>query len=252
MGGIGDSILVGLDILASTLDAATNVVTCMLGDAQGNSAGPTDSTNAEFWFPPGWCAIPADPTPGQPSAQAFAVRQGDVDIVLGVRDARFANQYANLRAGEFAAYATAGQARIVGKADGTVTIFTTADNTKGGKAVFFTVGPDGFKFVAPFGSFIFDSTGWRVRHQGGFNLKAGAIGGLPGPLSALGGYFNVTAPMMKFQAPLVMLGNGPAYNPCTYSLAENPLTTPGVPHTAIGFGAPTGEFASISVRISAT
>lgn len=247
-----DAVSYGLDVLASTVDAVTNVVTLVLGDAQ-STTGATESTGVEAWYPPGYCAIPAPPTKGSPSAQVLAMKQGDRDVVFATRDVRYASRYANLKPGEACVFATVGAARTLLKADGSITLYTTDDNTDSGKAVWFKLHPtDGFSFNAPWGSFTFDQLGWRVRHAGGFTLRAGGIGGLPGPLSALGSYFNVAAAIQKYQGPMVLLGNGPAYSPVCWAPAENPLTTPGVPLTAIGFGAPTGQFTTASVRVSAS
>jgi hypothetical protein len=248
-----DVFFAGLDVLSVALDEATNVLTAMLGDGQSTS-GAVDSPKAEIWFPIGFAAVPAPPTPGKPSAQACGIRQGDVDIVLGFRDARNASRTNNLKPGDSMLYSTVSAAKVGALADGTVAMFTTDDGTPTGKATWFTLGPDGFHFLAPWGQFDFDVSGWRVRHAGGFTLQAGGIGGLPGPLAALASYFNVSASMQKYQGALVLLGNGPVYNPAVWVAAENPLTTPGnsVGITAAGFGAPIFAWSSTSVRISGT
>ncbi len=247
----------GWDVLSTALDTASNIITVTLGDS---TSGQTYSPNAEWMQHSGFASVAGPSNSQAPSCQTVAIRQGDKDVVIASRDARACDRYANLKPGECCLYATVGQARVLCKADGTVTLYTTDDNTKTGNAVFFRIGglkPDGksyvgFQFVAPFGSFVFDDTGWHVRHSAGsgFRLDAGAISGLPGPLSTLSTYFNITAGTIKAQGSLVMLGSGPLFNPAVFVLAEDPLTSPGIPLTAPGYNAPWGGYSSVSVRVS--
>lgn len=244
---------VGLDVLATSVDQATNAITATLGDSTG---GATDGEGAEFMFPPGLAAVPAPPTPGSPSAQAFTFRQGDRDIILGIRDARAAAMYGNLKPGEAALYATVGAARVLVKADGSVTLYTTHNNTNdSGKATFLRIGPGdvGLQFVAPFGTFAFDPTGLHIRHASGAKMSMGPIGGLPGPLAIFGSQFQVSASLCKVAGSLTLLGASATgnYNPATYGLAENPLTMPGVPIVGLGVGVVTlNLFTSSSVRVA--
>lgn len=237
----------GLDVLSSTLDAATNVVSFVLGDS---TSGSVDSSNVESMQHSGFASLPAPPSTNAPSCQTVAIRMGDRNVVVAEKDIRACDRYAQLVAGECMIYGTVGQARVKCGADGAVTLYTTDSNEAGGNAVFFRIHPtDGLLFFAPWGWFKFNPTGLHVKHAS-FRLDAGGMGGLPGPLSVLGGYFTLQAPSVTLKGSVVKLGPGPLYNPVTYGLAENPVTTPGVPIIALGFGAPIGIVSSAAVRVS--
>jgi hypothetical protein len=90
--------------------------------------------------------------------------------------------------------------------DGRVTMFTSTDGTLDGKSVFAQVAPDGFTFFAPWGKLTFDNNGFHMVHSSGARMDAGAIGGLPAPLDALGSYIKLAGAMAQIEASTVALG----------------------------------------------
>lgn len=90
--------------------------------------------------------------------------------------------------------------------DGRLSMFTSDDGTTTGKTVAFQVKPDGFIWSAPWGKMTFDATGFHMLHSSGAAIDAGAIGGLPAPLSALGSYVKLTAAMVQLEASIIANG----------------------------------------------
>jgi len=228
-GSLASLFIVGADILASARDAVTGLITLQLGDAVRRSVS---SQNAELWFPFGWASRPAKATPGKPSAQAFGVCTGGRDAIIGGRDARSNAIYGGLAEGESCAYAPAGQARALFKADGSVTLFTTDDNTATGKSCSFEFRSTGLKAVFPWGSLVFtEADGLVVNHPAsGTSMAMGPVDGMPAPLDVIKGAFSVSAPMVEAKG-LVKLGKGPFLN-----AVAMPTPTPLVGTTGAGTG----------------
>jgi hypothetical protein len=244
----------GLDVMSTALDAATNAITAVLGNT---TSGSTDSKDNEWMGSgPGFVSLPAPPTSGAPSCQVVAIRQGDKNVVIAAKDYRACSQYANLQPGEACMFATVGQARVLVKKDGSITLYTTDDNTATGNPVYFTLSPkNGLLFVAPWGRFEFSPNRFLMLHgssdgsQTNFRIQGGGLN-TPGPLSGLGigSYFTVQSGTITLSG-LVNAGVGPVYSPVAYGLAEDPLTMPGTPISPVGYGAPCGLVTSASFRI---
>jgi len=148
---------VGVDLLASSLDKATNVILVQLGDS---ASGTPDSDAAElFAGQAGFMSRPAAPTQGGASCQGIAIKRNDRDIVIATRDVRCSEIWGQLKAGESCMHACSGQARVFCKANGSVVQYTTSDNTASGQSVSTYVGPDKVQFVAFGCSFTMDATG---------------------------------------------------------------------------------------------
>ena len=231
---LSDLFIIGSDVLASARDAVTNLITLQLGDAVRRAV---TSQNAELWFPFGWASRPAKATPGKPSAQVIGICTGGRDAILGGRDARSNAIYGGLAEGESCAYAPAGQARCLFKADGSVTLFTTDDNTDTGKSCSFRFGPEGLRAVWPWGSLEFTKDGGlRITHASSkTQMTMGPISGGLIP-SAISGTFAVTAGVATLKTSVVKLGPGPWVN-----VAYNPLVTP----------SPAGAAGSLTVFVTA-
>lgn len=126
-------IQIGLDILTTTINATTKKILAQLGDVQKES---TDSDNAEWWQHVCFASRPPKPEKGKKAAQACVVKMGDHDVIIASQDLRGLELYGQLDHGEFCLYAPGpdgnGQARILGKKDGSISIFTKKGNTKGG------------------------------------------------------------------------------------------------------------------------
>ena len=93
------------------------------------------------------------------------------------------------------------------KADGTVTLFTTTDGTYDGQSVYAEVAPDGFRAVTPWGKLELSANGFHVLTASGARIDAGALNGLPAPLSALGSYVSLAAAIVKLEASALALGS---------------------------------------------
>lgn len=257
---------VGIDVLDSMLGSNLNPATgtqtgtilCSLGSVNkggaASSPGTADSSNAEWWQTVGLASRPSNPVGGASACQAVAIRQNDREIVIASRDTRTNSIYGNLAPGETCLFAAGAdgksQGRIMIKDEGSVTLMTTDDNTATGNATFFRIHPTkGMMFVAQWGSFTFDQTGFHVKHAAGFGIDGGAIGGMPAPFSALSSYVKIHAGTAKLDAPQTYLGSGLiGYSPVAWGLATNPLTMPMIPICPVGFGVPCGLFTSNSVR----
>lgn len=185
---------VGLDVLNTTVNKVTGKILAQLGSVVERK---TDADNVEWWQHVSWASRPSKPEAGKKAAQAVVLSMSDHDVAIASQDVRSLDMYGNLDFGEFCAYAPGedgnAQARLIGKKDGSIALFTTDDNTKAGKSIFFRVSKDGFLFAAPFGTMKFDKTGFHVNVAGVATIDMGVVGGLPPPLDVIGSYIKMQA-----------------------------------------------------------
>lgn len=171
----------------------------------GDDRGATDTDNAEWFQPSGIISRPPKVQPGAAAAQVVCLEGGDRDVCLGAQDARGRELAGLIKDGEFCAFAAGelgiSQASLLMKQDGSINLFTTDTNTRDGKSVYLRIAtgtndqglPDGFSFVAPWGTIKFDSAGFRIAHKSGAAFELGGILGMPAPLDAISSYCKVTA-----------------------------------------------------------
>lgn len=228
---------VGQDVLFAGLDKVQNTILCQLGDAIGQTA---DSDAAELWQQPGLWSLPAAPTQGKASCQAIRLKRGDRDIIFATRDLRSSSIYGNLKPGETCVGASdaASQARALFKLDGSASLITTDDNTPTGNSVFLRLSPTAFQVVAPWGTIIFDATGFHVKTASGARLDLGGIFGLPAPFNALTSYAKLSAGTVKCDGTQVLLGPDlptTAYLPAAYGPdpAPAPLVITGIKSSTV-------------------
>lgn len=204
----------GVDILTTTLDRVTNKILAQTGNVVGEVA---ESDNVEWWQHVGFSSRPSNPTKGKTAAQALVMEEGGHDVAFASQDTRSQEIYGNLKPGETCLWAGGAdglaQARVIEKADGSINIYTTDTNTKDGKAVYFRVAPDGFSFVAPWGSLKYDPTGFHINHASGASFNLGGIYGLPGPLSDISSYVRMQAGTLNVSASAQSMGVGPGKVP---------------------------------------
>jgi hypothetical protein len=93
-------------------------------------------------------------------------------------------------------------ARIVTKKDGSVVIMTETDD---GQTVYLRVAKNALRFVAPWGTFRFDASGFHLKTQWGARLDLGGVGGMPPPASDMTSYATMSAHSVKLDG-LVLLG----------------------------------------------
>lgn len=183
-----------LDVLRTSVSAKTSRILAQIGSVAGRTV---DGVNAEWWQHVGFRSRPGKPVAGKESARAVVVRRGNVDAVIASEDDRGTELEGNLKEGETIVYAGGedgtAQGRVIIKQDGSVTMFTTADNTGAGQSVYFRAAPDGFMWVAPWGTLRFDALGFHLLHASGASINLGGIAGLPAPLDTLGSYIKLQA-----------------------------------------------------------
>lgn len=165
--GFGQLIDIGLDVLSAVIDATTKIPLLQIGDAVSSTAM---ADRAEHWQQAGFTSIPAAPTAGSPSCQVISIKQGGRRAIIATRDARASTIYGSLKPGETCVYATAGQARVMLKKDGSITRVTTSDNTPGGVTISDRLGPDGWTLTTPWGELSLTAQGLSLMVSG-----AGAI-----------------------------------------------------------------------------
>lgn len=228
---------IGGDVMQASIDPQTGVITAQTGDAV---AKITEANGSEVWQTWGFASIPSPPGAGG-GAQQISLKRSAGDIIICGRDPRTGQIYGNLKAGEVCIFATGAdgnaQGRILIKQDGSITLYTTDDNTKGGNGNFIRLSPPdaagggGLEVVVAGAKMTLGPNGFHVT-AGAAQIDLGSVNGLPGPLAALGSYFTVTCGSITMNGPLVMLGPSLSplgYNPACYGLAANPLTIPPIP-----------------------
>ena len=166
---LSSSIRVGIDILSSAL-SITKAIVVQLGDA---IASVVEGQGAEWWQQIGFASLPAEQVKGQQGAQALAIPMGDRFVVFASRDLRGAYLAGQLKPGEACVYAPGSQARSLYKVDGSSTHYTTDDTTPTGKTISQQMRPDGFTWIAPWGTLSWDAKGLRIKDASGAMLLLG-------------------------------------------------------------------------------
>lgn len=139
-------------------------------------------------------------------------------------------------------------ARVVTKKDGSIVLLTETDD---GKTVYLKLGKTGLRFVAPWGSFRFDESGFHLKTQWDARLDLGGVGGLPAPVSDMTSYATLSAKTVKLDG-VAMLGTpGPAglYESATWLPFVTYPPVPGVPLPLMPPMAPL-IFASGTVKVA--
>jgi|GEM_PF-3533692 len=190
---LGGLIQVGYAVLRTTVSAVTGKIQAQLGDVRGEA----ETDNADWVQQPGFISRPPKAQKGKAAAYAVVVKGGDRDTVVGAVDLRGLELAGLINDGDTVVYAAGeegtSQGRVALKGDGSVTLFTTDDNTNDGKSVYMRVAPDGFMWVAPWGTIRFDATGFHVLHDSGAAFDLGGINGLPAPLDVISSYIKMRA-----------------------------------------------------------
>jgi len=216
----------GYDILTTTVDKVTGKILAQLGDVHKET---TDTDNAEWVQPIGIASRPSNPEKGKQAAQAICVRMGDHDVCIGAIDMRALDLYGNIKPGETCVYAAGAdgtaQGRIMLKGNGSITIFTTSDNTKNGNALYFRVSPTGLEFVSDFGTLKFDSSGFHINHASGARFDLGGISGMPAPLDQLSSYIRMQASSLTVNSTCQSFGADAGHVPLASSTAVKAIVT---------------------------
>jgi hypothetical protein len=157
------------EVFATDRDPDTGAITAQIGDVQNQRVEDNNCPVFQQW---GFMSRPATADPASKSgskvgAEAVALRSVDADIIVGGRDLRSTEIAGQLQPGETCVYAAGGQARLLMKANGSATIYTTADNTETGTSVAVSVAPTGIKIVGAWGAVTMDANGIQMCESGG-------------------------------------------------------------------------------------
>ncbi len=231
-------VAIGVDILNADRDNVTSSTLLQTGDVV---TGQVESDRVESWQHAGFASIPSNPVPGQAACQGIVWKRGDFDVCTNTRDMRGQEIAGLLAAGETCVYAggTLGtaQGRLLCKANGAVTMYTTSDNTLDGKSVYFRVAPDGFEWVAPWGTMKFNDTGFHILHSSGARIDLGGIYGMPAPLDEIASYINLQAGTIKKTSSACSHGVGVVFPLANATAIQTALTAIATALTAIGAAA---------------
>ncbi len=201
---------VGKDILVTTLNSVTNMVTAQLGDSTSQHA---ETDNNEWWQHVGFVSRPAKPTQGGASCQGLCLKANDHDIIFATRDTRGSSIVGNLADGEACMYAPGAQGRVLLKINGSVILLTTDSNTATGNTMFAGLSPVAasgaaggeWRVFAPWGQQFQDGTGYHLRTWHGARLDIGGMS-LPAPFNIFGSSARLSADIIHLDAAVLQLG----------------------------------------------
>jgi len=171
----------GIDILHTAVNATTKKILIQTGSVTKQT---TETDNVEWWQHVGFASRPSQPDPGKSAAQGFVVRGGDYDMCIASQDLRGLALYGNLADGETCLYAGGkdgnAQARLLLKADGSISAYTRKGNTASGAGMVIQVDAmnDAIRITNSKGyGIIIDATGISLTTGGsGAGMKLGGDG----------------------------------------------------------------------------
>lgn len=184
-------------------------------DWMGDSTA--SGSEAQVHHPLGFIAMPLDPTKDKVAPTALRMYEGGTPHLLFLIDPRQMAALPNWKPGDSAQYSPSGKGNYFrAKYDGTCSI-RVLDSS--GRDVFYTVntsGANGLGFTesAPWGSRLFNETGWHLQTQWGACVDVGGYSD-GGPLSQLGmkSSFKVRADSVSLAGASVKLGSGEGHTP---------------------------------------
>lgn len=182
-------------------------------DAYGE--GLSGTVDYEHHSPYGLMSRPLDPdtdAAGNPSpAGACTVlfaKEGGRGHAWALNDPRVIPKIPKLQKGETVIYAGIGQFVRLDK-DGAISLFTTDDGTTDGKSVYLQVARDALRFFSPWGTIVFDKTGFHLRTYSGGRIDLGGIGGVP----LVSSYATIQAQCVNIEGGMVAIGAQGATTP---------------------------------------
>lgn len=177
---------------------------------QPDGYGEKGSGYHELVCPMGFIARPLDPaTDDQQNITAgtpmFSFIEGGKWLEMPLTDKRVMAGLPSLKKGESMQYGS--KFNFVRCTDtGAIAVFCTTDMTATGQSIQWDSSPNGQHYSGPWGTQVYDATGYHIRTTSGARLDMGGIGGLPAPMSALNSYFNVGAASVKVRSSIIALG----------------------------------------------
>lgn len=243
-------IIPSVNIMNVALGSENNSVLAQVGDVQNEDV---EDYQCQWVQQSGFCSLPPNAVPNGTSSEGIMLKTSYNSYVFASRDFASQANYGQLAPGESCMYAAgpdgSAQARMMCKADGSVTMYTTDDNTINGNAIYIRVSPKGFEFKAPFGRMTFDSTGFHVANASGARMDLAGTAAPPPLDTVIGSSITFTAPSFNVNSGSIMLGPQTGVNlPAVYGVV--PVAAPGVPILGTGVGLVTvAAAASTSVFI---
>lgn len=219
---------VGINVLNSVIDKVTGTVLFITGDVASQTP---EADNVEAWGQLGVLSRPSNPAPGKAAAECITIRRGDRDVAICARDQRGQLLSGNLQPGETCLYAGgadgSAQGRVLLKATGAVSIYTTKGNVAGGAGMGIFVNPDGSVSVLSH-----TGAAFTIGADGSVKVfnKAGAIQVMPDGTVKIG-----STKAIAIAAPNVTVGSA-AQPLVTQAGLAAALTAIGTAMTAIGVG----------------
>lgn len=234
-------IIPSVNILNASLDPQSNSVLCQIGDVQNED--PEDY-QVQWVQQSGFASLPPNAIPNQTAGEGIMLKTSYNSFVFACRDYTSQANYGNLSAGEVSIYAAGptgtGQARVQCKADGSVSLITTSDNTASTPNVGLNITPTGFYVNYPFGKIALDAAGFRVTTSSGASMSLMTTSD-----PTTGNAFMVTCGNATISANIITLGN-PVNTAVPFGVAYGvlPAPAPGIPILGAGVGLVTVAAAS--------
>jgi hypothetical protein len=190
-------------VLFAKADNATGAITYQLGDVKSNEVYDVEAPVFQI---PGALCLPANPVAGQSAAEAVTLTHPAGNVVVACRSVRSAAIAGLIKMGESSFFADGSQACSLYKLDGSLTHFTTHDNTANGRSVYYRISPErGFDEAWPWGRRFFDKSGHHFVHVSGAQFHLGSVNA-PAPLNTFSTTFSLTAAMGRLNASFVSVG----------------------------------------------
>jgi hypothetical protein len=191
---------------------------------------------------PGFMSLPLGPgtydsngtftaAPKSPSgAEAVCYVRDDQVIVVATRDTRSQNIPGNLVGGETAVYAPVSQAVSMYKADGSITHYTTSNNTSSGTSVYHTTSPSKILSLFPGSCIMQDETGITLS-AGSCSIKLNI---LTGQIDIIGTIVNVQGGMVSVAGTVATcIGLNAIPQPGVNDALYGPVGIIGIPSTNV-------------------
>lgn len=195
-------------VLNARADTTTGMVTYQTGDVH---SGEVYDDAVVAMQAHGLISMPAPPAPGLSAPEAIVLKTGGSDIAIAGRSVRSGEIAGLVKMGESCVFADGSRASTLYKLDGSITNYTTHDNSVAGRSVYTSTSPDGFDCSTPWARFTVGSLGVHahcVRSDGssGAYFDFGSVAGLPAPFDSMGTYLAMGANLVRVEGGTIILG----------------------------------------------
>ena len=203
-------IIPSVQVLNTAMGATNGSIIVQYGDVTSED---TEGFEAQLVQQPGLISLPPNAVPGGTAAECTIIKTEYRDFAIAMRDVNTQAQYGMIGPGETCIYGVGAngtsQGRIICKNNSSVTMATTDTGDTSGNAVYFQVSPTSMQFVAPWGTMVFDKSGFHVLTAAGASFSLGGVPLLPPGLSAvIPSLCSINAGTLTLGAPFINLGDG--------------------------------------------